>query len=300
MLIYLVLGITALTATVQNIFKQKFKEKCVGSAFLFSAMTSLAAMCFFIAVNSDWYYSSSLLLPSFLFAISYAAATVFSVLAIATGPLALSSLIVSCSLLIPSMYGIFVQGLYLKTMTVEEALSPTLIAGIILLIVTLVLVNHQKKNDDGTTEGKVSLKWLIFVILSFLGNGMCSTVQAAKQDFYGNEGNNVFMIIALAIVIVILLICSFAIKNQRITIKETLKKGWLLALLCGIANGLTNFFVIYLNSKNLPASILFPVVSGGGLLLIFLWSVLVKREKFTAVQYIGYALGVISIVLLNI
>jgi hypothetical protein len=42
------------------------------------------------------------------------------------------------------------------------------------------------------------------------------------------------------------------------------------------------------------------VVSGGGLLLIFLWSVVIKREKFTIPQYIGYGLGVISLVLLNL
>ena len=313
MLLYLILGITALTATVQNIFKQKFNEKCKSSsAYFFSAMTSAVAMIFFIAINlfynKDWYYNAGLLVPSAGFAISYACATVFSVLAILYGPLAKTSLIISCSLLLPSLYGIFVQGIYIKVIrdgtatlseALSEALSPTLIIGTVLLVITLFLVNYEKKSENAK-EKKVTLKWLVFAILAFVGNGMCSIVQTAKQDFYGNDGNNVFMIVALAIVVVLLLLAAFLFKSQRVNVKETASKGWFLALLCGAANGLTNFFVMVLNANKFPASVLFPVVSGGGLMLIFLWSVLVKKEKFTVPQYVGYALGVVSLVLLNI
>ena len=288
MIPYLILAATALTATVQNIFKQKFNERCKGSAYFFAAMTSFCAMLFFIAVSRDPYYSAELLLPSAAFAISYATSTVFSVLAIFHGPLAKTSLILSCSLLIPSFYGIIV---------LHDPVSPTLLPGIAVLVAALVCVNHRKKIDG--EDKKITLKWLLFVALSFIGNGMCSTVQKAKQQVYGNEGNNMFMIAALAMVVVMLVCAAFCFKNQRAVIKTTVKRGWWLALLCGAANGLTNYVVIYLNPR-IPASVLFPVVSGGGLVLIFLWSVLVKREKFTPIQYAGYALGVVSIVLLNL
>ena len=295
MFLYFILALTALTATVQNIFKQKFNEKCArSSAFFFSAMTSAVAMIFFIAINlfynKDWYYNAGLLVPSAGFALSYACATVFSVLAILYGPLAQTSLIISCSLLIPSFYGIIVQG---------TPITPTLAIGTLLLVVTLFLVNTEKKGEGGEKK-KITLKWIIFALLAFIGNGMCSTVQTAKQDFYGNEGNNVFMIVALAMVVVILSAVAFALKGQRAYVKETAQKGFLLAFLCGAANGLTNFFVMLLNASELSASVIFPVISGGGLLMIFLWSVLVKKEKFTVPQYIGYALGVVSLVLLNI
>ena len=180
------------------------------------------------------------------FAISYAAATVFSVLAILYGPLAKTSLIISCSLLVPSLYGIFVQGIYIKVIkegsatlseALKSALSPTLILGTILLVITLFLVNYEKK-EKGAEEKKVTLKWLVYVILAFLGNGMCSTVQTAKTDFYGAAGGNVFMIVALSIVVVLLLCAAFGFKGQRAAVKDTAEKGWLLALLCGGANGL--------------------------------------------------------------
>lgn len=285
-LVYLLLGITALTVTCQNIFKQKFNNKCEGGAYLFSGMIALFAMIFFLAVNRDTYYSVSLLFPSFAFALSYAAATVFSVLAIRQGSLALTSLIISCSLLIPSFYGIIF---------LDEPVSVLLIVGTALLVVSLILTNYQK--DD--TAKKPTLKWAIYVILAFIGNGMCSTVQKAKPLYYGEAGNNLFMAVALGMVALIMLVLALVSREERPAMGTVLKRGWLLALLCGAANGLSNFLVIYLNPL-VPASVMFPIISAGSVVLVFLYSVFINHEKFSARQNIGFLLGIISIVLLNL
>ena len=249
-------------------------------------MISLFAMIFFLAVNGDWHYSSELLIPSFAFAVSYATATVFSVLAIYHGSLAKTSLIISCSLLIPSFYGMICLG---------EPVSATLILGTVLLVVSLIMTNYQK--DD--TDKKATLKWAVFVILSFVGNGMCSTVQKAKPIYYGEQGNNLFMVVALAMVTVIMLVSSLVSKGERDSIRPTISKGGLLALLCGVANGLTNYLAIYLNSR-VPASVMFPVISAGSVILVFIYSVLFNKEKFNIRQSIGFLVGIVSIVLLNI
>jgi uncharacterized membrane protein len=107
------------------------------------------------------------------------------------------------------------------------------------------------------------------------------------------------MIVALLMVVAILLFASLLPRTQRVLIPVTIQKGWWLATLCGIANGATNLLVMHLVAEGFPASVLFPVVSGADLLLIFLFSVLVKRERYTLPQYIGYGLGVVSLVLLN-
>ena len=287
---YIALIVAAIGVTVQNIFKQKFNEKGKGSPFFFSATTSFVAMVLFAVVNTDWYYGVELLLPSFLFAITYASATVFPVFALMHGPLAKTTLINSFSLLIPALYGIIFQGKNNKS-----AVSPVLIIGIVLLFCSLFLVNYQKKD-----EGKITLKWIIFVALAFLGNGLCSTVQSMKKDFYGTAGNNMFMIVALGTASFILLCASLIMKEQRDYIGFTIKKGGLIALLCGFANGVTNLLTIYLNATNVPASVIFPVISGGGLILVFVYAVFIKKEKFTLVQYIGYGVGITALVLMNI
>ena len=287
---FIALIVSAFGVTSQNILKQVFNEKGKGSPFFFSAITSFVAMLLFVAVNTDWYYGIELLLPSFLFAITYASATVFPVFALMHGPLAKTTLINSFSLLIPTLYGIIFQG-----QTNEDAASPLLITGIILLFCSLFLVNYQKKD-----EGKITLKWVIFVVLAFLGNGLCSTVQTVKKDYYGNAGNNMFMIVALGMASLILLCASLSMKEQRKYIGFTIKKGGIIALVCGFANGVTNLLTLYLNASNVPASIIFPVISGGGLILIFLYAVFVKKEKFTIVQYIGYGIGITALILMNI
>jgi drug/metabolite transporter (DMT)-like permease len=312
MLLYLLLGVTALTATVQNIIKQRFNDKVKGSAFLFSAATAFFALLFFIVINlvyeRDFYYGVELILPSLGFAIAYAFTIIFTQLALLYGPLAKSTLVISCSLIIPSLYGIFVQGVYIDsvvngTKTISEALSsalsPTLIIGTLCLIASLVLINSEKKSPDAPKE-KVTLKWIVFIALAFVGNGACSVVQTVKTDFFGTKGNANFMIVALAVVAVSLTLVTLFFKREREQIKITLTKGALYSASCGIANGLTNFLVIFLNSRNFPACVLFPVVSAGGMVLVFLFSFFVKKERFTALQYVGYALGVVSLVLLNI
>ena len=293
---YLLLSIAALAVTGQNIFKQKFNDKCKSGTFFFTGMIALFAMAFFIVINRDPYYSAKLIIPSAAFALSYASATFFAVLAIRYGSLAKSCLIISFSLLVPSFYGI---------LFLHEPISLELILGTILLIVSLVLINYQKEEivEEEEAEEKASkkapLKWYIFVALAFLGNGMCSTVQKAKQQIHGTEGDNLFMIVALAMVAVLMFVLAICTREERTTIRETVRHGFLWAILCGVANGLTNYLVILLNLK-LPASTLFPVISSGSLVLSFLYSVFVVREKFSTRQYIGFLIGVVSIVLLNL
>ena len=225
-----------------------------------------------------------------------ASATFFAVLAIRHGSLAKSCLIISFSLLVPSFYGL---------LFLHEKITTELILGTLLLIVSLILINYEKEEitEDGENEKKASkkasLQWYIFVALAFLGNGMCSTVQKAKQENYGTAGDNLFMIVALAIVAVLMFVLAFCTREERTTIRETIHHGFLWAILCGLANGLTNYLVILLNLR-LPASTLFPVISSGSLVLSFLYSIFVVREKFSTRQYIGFLIGVVSIVLLNL
>jgi drug/metabolite transporter (DMT)-like permease len=295
---YIMLLAAAVTVAAQSICKQRFNARASGGAYIFSALTAFFAMLVFLTSNREWQWSGDMLLPTLGFALSYAAATVFSVLAILHGPLAKTSLLISCSLLIPSLYGIAVQRMWLKGMPLAEALSPTLLIGTLLLVMALLLVNYVKKDAAG--EQKPTLRWVIFVSLAFFGNGFCSVVQAAKQDFCGNEGNGLFMIAALALSAVLMLVASFAFPAERATAHAAVKRGWWLALLCGVANGVTNLLVMALNAAAFPAAITFPVVSGGSILVVFAYSVLVKKERYTPPQYVGYALGLIAIVLLNI
>jgi multidrug transporter EmrE-like cation transporter len=47
-------------------------------------------------------------------------------------------------------------------------------------------------------------------------------------------------------------------------------------------------------------SVMFPVISAGGIVISFIISLVLYKEKFSIMQYIGLILGITSIVLLNL
>ena len=285
---YFLLFLTALFIVFQKVIQDRYNAKCRSGVFLFSGMISFFAMCFFMAVNRNWTWSSELIIPAVSFGLSYAAATVFVVLAIKCGSLAKTTLITSYSLLVPAFAGLII---------LREPLGIPMIAGMILLVLSLWLTNHRKKTAD-TPKEKISLKWLVFVLLGFVGNGMCSTVQKLAPHYLGADVNlTLSTIAALGLSTVVLIAASFLTKETDL--RSTLRVGGPLSLFCGLFNGAVNYLAIYLN-QFIPASVMFPVLSAGEIILIVPYALLVRRERFTAKQWVGFAVGVVSVVLLNL
>jgi len=285
---YFLLFLTALFIVFQKFTQDRYNAKRNSGVFMFSGMISFFAMCFFMAVNRDWTWSNKLILPAVFFGLAYAASTVFIVLAIKCGSLAKTTLITSYSLLVPAFTGLIV---------LSEPLGLPMIVGMVFLVVSLWLTNYQKESPDAPKE-KVTFKWIIYLILAFVGNGMCATVQKLTPHYLGEDINqNLYMIAALGLSTVVLIIASFLTKEEGL--KDTLKVGAPLSLLCGLFNGAVNYLVIFLN-PHIPASVMFPVLSAGEIILIVPYSLLVRREKFTPAQWVGFAVGVVSVVLLNL
>ena len=282
---YVLLLLTALLLTGQKITQKRYNTVCRSGAFLFAGMISLCAMAVFAAVNRDWTWNSGILIPAVGFGLSYALGTVFVVLAIKNGSLARTTLVTSYSLLIPAAVGLWL---------LREPVRLTLAAGVLFLILSLWLTHHRK---SGTGE-HVTLKWVICVALGFAGNGLCSTVQKLAPHYAKAPLNqNLYMIIALCISASVLIAASFLAKERdRGT---TLRRGAPLALVCGLCNGGVNLLVLFLNGR-LPASVMFPSISAGQIILVCLYAHWICRERYTGKQWAGFAVGILSVVLLNI
>lgn len=269
-------------ASLQSVSKKAFSEKVSGGVYIFSALSSLAAILFFVATAVKPEFNTAFLPYSAGFGIAYAVSLVFGFMAIECGSLSLTTLMTSYSLMIPMFYGL----IFLK-----EQVSDLMYAGIILLFISIVLIN--KRNGDNV----ITVKWLIYVFLSFVGNGMCSVVQKMQQNAFGGAYKSEFMIAALALVTVILAVCS--IIKERKNFALYLKKGWGLALGCGLMNGAVNLFVMFLSGK-MPVSIMFPSISAGGIVITFLISKFLYKEKLSRRQLWGFGAGILSIIFLSI
>lgn len=282
---YLLLTVTVLGCVYQNIAKKDFSKKTGGKGcFLFSAVSAFSALLFFAFSGGELSFNIQIVPYSLCFGIAYMTSVVFVTIAIAIGSVSLTSLITSYSLLIPSLYGLIF---------LNEPIGKGLIPGLLFLAFSLFLIN-QKDDSKGVS---VSFKWITAVFLTFVGNGMCSTVQKMQQVRFDGAYKNEFMIIALVFVTVASFI-AVLIKERKEVHGYSQKTLWI-AFICGVVNGLVNLLVMII-SGSLPAAVMFPLISGGSIILTFLIAKFYYKEKMSFKQMWGLCLGVISVVLLNI
>lgn len=248
---------------------------------MFLGVTSLAAMCVFV-INSQFKLTFTLdvFLYSLAYAISFISAMLGLCLSIKWGSMSVAVLVSSYALVIPTIYGIA----FLK-----EDLTGIGIAGLLLLMISLFLI------ADRTQKATFSLKSVIALLFSFFGNGMCSTVQKAQQIAFDGGYKNELMIMALMMCAGILFIISLINRESFKGAAPCVGIG----VLNGAANGGVNLMVLVLTGV-IPNAILFPSVSAGGVVLGFVMATVIYKERLSPIQLIGYAMGTVSVILLNL
>lgn len=277
-LIIIILGVSG-----QNVAQKMYTKKVArGGALLFSAITAFFSMLFFVVTSRGLHWDPEIAPYSLAFAISFALSGICGVLAVAEGPLSLSSLMISYSLMIPTIYGI---------VFLREPVSVSFLLGMGLLIVSLFLVN--KKNDTC----RIRPRWLILIFFAFMGNGLCSTFQKIQQLAFDGAYKNEFMIFSLGIVSVILVIAALITAKGQL--KAELYHSRFLAPLSGLMNGTVNLLVMILSGM-MTVSVMFPLISAGGIVVTYLVSKFFYKEKLTKMQMAGFLIGLASIVFLNI
>lgn len=268
---------------LQSVFKKTYSRKCDNKGvFFFSALTSLAAAAFFLATSSGLDFQAAFLPHSLFFGIAYATATVCEVIAVTSGPLSLTTLVISYSLMLPTLYGL----VFLK-----EPISAGLIPGLVLLVISLFLI--RSRGDSAP----ITPKWVVSVLLAFVGNGFCSIAQKVEQVAFDGAYKNEFMICALLFVAAVLFL--FSLGGERKDMGMLFKKGWYLAVLCGAFNGLVNLFVMLLFDR-MPSSLMFPLISAGQIVFTSLAAWLLFREKLSRSQLFGLIFGILAVIFLNI
>ena len=280
---YLLLLVLLVVSSPQNILmKQYTKRTPKPNQFLFLAVSSIAAMMFFcVSAGKDFALSWEFVPYSIATAIAYAAALIGLNLAIQTGPLAITSLVMSYSLIIPTLYGIVM---------LKETIGITAYVGIILLIISLYFINVKKE------AVKFSAKWIFYLVIGFVANGTCSVIQKMQQIRFEGAYRSEFMVVALALVFLMFVTIEVCKKTN---LKTDLKACGGYAALYGISNGATNLLVLIMTGL-IPNAILFPSISAGTSIVMFLVSTFIYKEKLSKLQMLGYAIGVVSIICLNI
>jgi drug/metabolite transporter (DMT)-like permease len=198
--------------------------------------------------------------------------------ALSIGPMALTSIIASFSLIIPFLFGIILW---------NESLTLLKFFGVILLLLSIFLINIKK-------ESGFSAKWLFYALVTLLSNGFCSVIQKMHQIKFPTLYRTEFMFWALLCVSIILTITYNTKRNGKV------KFGFsLLGIASGIANCCANFIVLFLSATE-NASVLFPIIAVANIITVWVIGILFFKERLKVLQAIGLVMGVVSVVLLKI
>lgn len=265
-------------ASGQSALGKRFAKQG-GDVNVFNMNKALSGLIAFLVIGLI--RGMSLHLPSLLFGGCYGLFLCVSMYtgfqALKSGPMALTSVIASFSLIVPFLFGIVMW---------EEELSLFGIFGMILLVCAIVLLNLKK-------ESGFSAKWSIYAFSTLLANGFCSVTQKYHQLAYPGKYRNEFMIAAMLIVFLGASIGFLARKQE---------KKWSFCadgLLAGCLNGAASDIVLYLSASE-KAVVLFPVIAAANMIAVWLIGRFAFAEKLKGIQVAGLTVGILSVVLLNV
>lgn len=268
------------------IVKSYGDKKKPGGAF-FNAILCFFSMTFFIITDKGgFYFPAPLFIYGFISCIGYALGFYFTFLAFKYGSYANTKLVSSSGTVLTVFYG----ALFLK----EETSYITWIATA-LIIFSAFLMNSKRKDNENALP--FNFRWLIYVLLSVLGNFMITVVKIEQQRRFDGKCDNEFLILSLLGAFLFLFLYGFF--TERVKLVPALKNGILYGAVAGLFNGASNLLSI-LTMLYAPISLLAPIKSGGGLLLAFVVSVILYKEKFKTRQLVSAAIGILALVLFKI
>ena len=285
---FLFLILIPVLTTGQNLMIKKYdqhtetQKRAYIEYLLFLSIGSLIFLLIQSGVKIGW--NGPTVGYSVLFGGVFIFTIVCNVLAVNNGPLSLTSLVVSYSLIVSTLYGI----LFLK-----EPASPFLWIGIVLLILSLALIHLREKE----MKRRFSWKWAALAVSAAVGNAVLICIQKHYQLRYAGFFQTEFMFYAMLFVGTVSAILLLVTRTKME--KTALKSGGLFAFPAGMMNAAVNLLVMSV-SVSLPLSLVSPIISAGGIIMTAAAALLLYRETLSRREIVGLVIGVVSIIFLSI
>ena len=287
--VILILSLLAclLNCTIRKFYTAKWPDT-PASRHIINAVNSVTAAVILFFWGGISSVSVFTVLLGIAFGVVTALQTVCSLKAYSLGSWAYTTVITSLSMLIPALSGcLFWQ---------EQLLWPQII-GIVLLVVCLFL--SVEKDEKDKEKKAVSLRWLLFCAIAFLMGGLIGVMQKVHQSSDYKEELNAFLVISFAVSFLYSGVCSLKGMKSEIALRS--KKEWALILpllvLGGAGVAVNNKLNLYLSGV-MDSAVFFPVFNGANLIATMLLAIWLFRERLSRRQWIGIAIGIVSVILL--
>ena len=281
MLYYSLVIIATVMFAVQFLFNQKFQQSYgsdTKATLVFSLYKSAVASIIMLIISGFKITITPFsVLLAFISSVSGIMMLYFSLKAFSIANLSVYSVF--------SMLGGMILPFLLGVCFYDEKLSVLKIACCV-LIVLAVLLNIQK--------GENGKKALLYYMAVFVLNGMAGVISKIHQSSgYPITDSTGFTFL---INIISVIICSvwLLVKYKKVPLVKD--KNLLYSSGYGVLNGVGNLFLLIALS-NLPASVQYPLVTGGVMVFSTVISVL-QKEKLTKKDYIATAVSFVASVLI--
>ncbi len=294
---YVLLGASVLSELfATGIFRNAYcKEHVKNSAdlYLFNAVSSIVTLAGLALISA---IGGSLCMPSLytalfgvIFGLVTAGCAIFHMMALETGPLSYTKVIVSCSMVIPALSGFVLY---------QESVSVWQYIGMALVLLALVLaVDHRQKDRHA------SIRWFLYCLAAMILSGSIGVMQKIHQSSPHKGELGAFLLIAFSVsALFSFLMIPYFLKKEhcRLSLCESSASAVplvLYSLVCGAGIAFCNHFNMYLSGV-IESVILFPVLNGGSMLLTTAAGLILWKEKLTRAQTAGMILGAAAILLL--
>ena len=208
----------------------------------------------------------------------------------ACGSFAYTTVIVALSAIIPSMSGPVLFG---------EKVTFSQFVGIALMVICILL---SPARDEGEKRS-FSLKWLLFCAVAFVFSGAVGVVQKIHQNSAAHKAEMPALLLTCFFVSFVLSGIKLIIERGRTKKSgERLHKLTPAVVLFPAVAGLCFAFPHTINlflSGRLASVVFFPTMNLCPMMLTMLYAVFGFRERLTAKQWAGIAVGVLSTVFVS-
>lgn len=159
-----------------------------------------------------------------------------------------------------------------------------------------VYVQKERQNRNG--REKITLKWIVFITLAFVGNAGVSIVSRTQQMVYNGQHGNMLMFYGTMIAVAVSVVDYIREDKSEIALID--KKQCAYPVLAGVANFIVNLCGLYFVSTPLSTNVIYPVFGVGCLMLVTIASKFMFKEQMTKMQWLGIIIGAGAIALLSI
>ncbi|NLO34820.1 MAG: EamA family transporter [Clostridiaceae bacterium] len=270
----LYLGLALLFYCIQNIankeFGKTFPVKLRGIVFL-DAMAMTVVVIVIGLIGGVHRVSGAVLLLAAGFGVAYASTIILLQNALALGPMGATKLLYNFYMVFPVLFSIFFCG---------ETLTLPILLGIVCMAGVTVLSVPRDKDPDPNRLKKDIFRWFIVTLLATASNGVLTIVKRSLSWQFpeADTASFTFWGFAFAAVICWSVVIVFKWRKQDFstwTAHPRLMARFVLAV--GLSTALASLFQM-LSLETVPGVVVFPLTSGGVLLLLWVYAAIAYRE----------------------